>query len=104
MARPKPDPEQVFPEILSAAIELIREQGFDRLTMKALAPDLGMSVGKPTISFPAKTRCSCLEIRLFRSFDLHICSRRHCKRIMSAAGLCQLPARCAFHGRDLWVF
>lgn len=54
MARPKPDPEQVFPEILSTATQLIREQGFDRLTMKALALACGMSVGKLYHFVPSK--------------------------------------------------
>jgi AcrR family transcriptional regulator len=54
MARPKPDPETVFPLILAAATALIKQQGFDRLTMKSLAQACGMSVGKLYRFFPGK--------------------------------------------------
>lgn len=96
MARPKPDPEQVFPEILSAAIELIREQGFDRLTMKALAQTCGMSVGKLYHFVPSKDALFLhLEIDYFDRLTSHLQQAMQTCNV-SAAGLCQLPARARF--------
>ncbi len=54
MARPKPDPESVIPHIRAQAIELLKEQGFEQLTMRALAKCSGMSVGKLYRFFPSK--------------------------------------------------
>ena len=54
MARPKPNPEEVLPVILDAAIALIKNQGFDNMTMKRLAQEAGMSVGKLYHFFPSK--------------------------------------------------
>ena len=54
MARPKPNPEEVLPLILNAAIRLIKSHGFDNMTMKRLAQEAGMSVGKLYHFFPSK--------------------------------------------------
>lgn len=54
MARPKPKRQEVLPVILDAAVSLLQERSFDQLTMKALAAEAGMSVGKLYHFFPSK--------------------------------------------------
>lgn len=64
MARPKPDPETVLPRIIDCAILLIKEHGFDNMTMKRLAQSAGMSVGKLYHFFPGKDE-------LFLRLEIH---------------------------------
>ncbi len=54
MARPKPNPDVVFPLIIEQARRLIQEDGFEKLTMKGLAEACGMSVGKLYHFFASK--------------------------------------------------
>lgn len=71
MARPKPDPRSVIPEIRQQAIELLKEHGFDRLTMRALAARCGMSVGKLYQFFPSKDALFLsLEIEYFNGLKV----------------------------------
>jgi len=54
MARPKPKPEEIKPAVIEKAVELMQKKGFESLTMKALASECGMSVGKLYHFFPRK--------------------------------------------------
>ena len=54
MPRPKPDPKAVVPHIIAQAITLLKKQGFEQLTMKSLAQQCDMSVGKLYHFFPGK--------------------------------------------------
>ncbi|GEM_PF-2158807 len=73
MARPKPNPEEVLPHIISAAVNLIQSQGFESMTMKRLAESSGMSVGKLYHFFPSKDELFLtLEIHYFDGLYAHI--------------------------------
>ncbi len=77
MARPKPDPRKVLPQILDAARELITQAGFDRLTMKAVAERCGMSVGKLYHFVPSKDALFLqLEIEYFDQLNQRLSTRR----------------------------
>jgi AcrR family transcriptional regulator len=64
MARPKPDTKQVQQFILNKAISLIQKQGYPQLTMRRLANDCGMSVGK-IYHFFSRKGCSFSRARDF---------------------------------------
>lgn len=67
MARPKPNPEHIREEVLSKAQYIIQRKGFDALTMKALASELNMSVGKIYTVFAGKDAIFLeLEIQFFK--------------------------------------
>ncbi len=71
MARPKPNPDDICPLIIEQAVKLIQERGFDNLTMKALAVECGMSVGKLYHFFPSKDDLFLqLEIEYFDGFRM----------------------------------
>ncbi len=73
MARPKPDPQAVVPQIIEAAISMLKKQGFEQLTMKALAQQCGMSVGKLYHFFPSKDDLFLtLEIEYFEGLYLSL--------------------------------
>jgi AcrR family transcriptional regulator len=66
MARPRPNHESIREEILSRAQQIIQKKGFDALTMKALASELNMSVGKIYTVFAGKDAIFLeLEIKFF---------------------------------------
>lgn len=54
MARPKPDEDAARALILEKATGLVVKGGFDALTMKQLAVDSSMAVGKLYRFFPSK--------------------------------------------------
>lgn len=54
MARPKPNPEEVLPLINAKALKLIHELGFEQMTMRRLATECDMSVGKLYHFYPSK--------------------------------------------------
>ncbi|MGI9273933.1 MAG: TetR/AcrR family transcriptional regulator [Endozoicomonas sp.] len=54
MAKPKPDPVLTRNKILDAAESMVGEQGFNGLTMKSVAREAGMAVGKIYNFFPDK--------------------------------------------------
>ena len=54
MAKPKPDPVMTRNKILDAAESMVGEKGFNGLTMKSVASEAGMAVGKIYIFFPDK--------------------------------------------------
>lgn len=54
MAKPKPDVAEHRKRILDAALSLIHHQGFDALTMKSLASESEMAVGKLYRFFTSK--------------------------------------------------
>ncbi len=67
MARPKPNPELMREKILENAQLIIQKKGFDALTMKALASELDMSVGKIYTVFAGKDAIFLeLEIQFFK--------------------------------------
>lgn len=67
MARPKPNPEQIREEVLTKAQQIIQKKGFDALTMKELASQLSMSVGKIYTVFAGKDAIFLeLEIQFFK--------------------------------------
>ena len=67
MARPKPNPEHIREEVLSKAQSIIQRKGFDALTMKTLASELNMSVGKIYTVFAGKDAIFLeLEIEFFK--------------------------------------
>jgi len=73
MARPKPNPEEVLPLITRHAIDLIKSEGFERMTMKRLAQKCAMSVGKLYHFFPSKDDLFLtLEIEYFDGIYAHI--------------------------------
>ncbi|MGI9279680.1 MAG: TetR/AcrR family transcriptional regulator [Endozoicomonas sp.] len=55
MAKPKPDPVKTRTLILDAAASLIGSKGFRGLTMKQVAAEAGMAVGKIYKFFPDKS-------------------------------------------------
>lgn len=66
MARPKPNPAQMREQILAKANQIIQKKGFESLTMKALATDVGVSVGKIYAFFSGKDAIFLeLEIQFF---------------------------------------
>lgn len=68
MARPKPDEEAARALILDKATQLVVKGGFDALTMKQLAVDSAMAVGKLYRFFPSKDAIFLeLEIDFFRN-------------------------------------
>ena len=64
MARPKPDAQKVHKLILDKAIELIQKEGYPQLTMRRLANDSAISVGKIYQFFPSKDALF-LELEIF---------------------------------------
>jgi AcrR family transcriptional regulator len=54
MARPKPNPDEMLPLIKSTAVRLIKSGGYEQMTMKRLAAECNMSVGKLYHFFPSK--------------------------------------------------
>ncbi len=67
MARPKPDEDAARSLILEKATRLVVKGGFDALTMKQLAVDSSMAVGKLYRFFPSKDAIFLeLEIDFFR--------------------------------------
>ncbi|WP_250657225.1 TetR/AcrR family transcriptional regulator [Alkalimarinus coralli] len=67
MARPKPNPELIREQILTKAQQIIQKKGFDALTMKALATELNMSVGKIYTVYAGKDAIFLeLEIQFFK--------------------------------------
>lgn len=66
MARPKPNPAHIREEVLSKAQHIIQKKGFDALTMKELASEVSMSVGKIYTVFAGKDAIFLeLEIKFF---------------------------------------
>ena len=81
MARPKPNPDEIRPQLIQNAVALIKAKGFEGLTMKNLAQVSNMSVGKLYHFFPSKDDLFLtLEIEYFEglytciSFDDAKCS------------------------------
>lgn len=73
MARPKPNPAEVLPHIISEAVSLIQSHGFESMTMKRLAESSAMSVGKLYHFFPSKDDLFLtLEIHYFDGLYNHI--------------------------------
>ena len=67
MARPKPNPDYIREDVLSKAQHIIQKKGFDAITMKALASELNMSVGKIYTVFAGKDAIFLeLEIQFFK--------------------------------------
>ncbi len=76
MARPKPDAQKVHTLVLSKAIQLIQKEGYPQLTMRRLANEAGISVGKIYLFFPSKDALFLeLEIFFFRSMIENLLSQ-----------------------------